>query len=81
MTDEPSGLSLPLGGHHQGGRRQFGLHVITHGPADDLASGEIEDDGQVEPALASGQVRDVGEPDRVGQRRRELLLQEVGRDR
>lgn len=81
VADETSPRSLPLGGHHQSRRRQFGPHVLAYGPADDLASGEIEDGGQVEPALAGGQIGDIGEPDRVGHRSRELLFEEVGRNR
>ena len=34
VTDEPSGRFMPLGGHHQGSRRQLCPHGITHGPAD-----------------------------------------------
>lgn len=59
VTDEPGSRSLPLGSHHQGGRRQLGPHVIAHGPADDLADGEIEDGSQVESALTGGQGGDI----------------------
>lgn len=55
--------------------------MVAHGPTDDLAGGEIEHSGQVEPALAGGQVGDVRQPDCVGQGGREELLQEVGGDR
>lgn len=37
ITDEAFGRPLPLCGHHQRGQRQFGSHVVTHRPADDLA--------------------------------------------
>ena len=81
VTDEAGPRSLPLGGHHQGGRCQLGPHMIAHGPTNALAGGGIEYGGQVEPALAGGQVGDVRQPDRVGQGSREELLQEVRCDR
>lgn len=81
VADEPGSRSPPLGGHHQRSHTQFGAHMIAHRPADDLARGQIEDGGQVQPALAGRQVGDVGQPDCVWPRGREVLLQEIGRDR
>jgi hypothetical protein len=68
VADEPGGRPLPLGGHHQCRYAQLGAHVIAHRPTDDLARGQIENGGQVQPALAGRQVGDVGQPDRVGPR-------------
>lgn len=42
--------------------------------------GEIKDASQVEPPFRCGQVRDVRQPDLVGQGCRELLLEEIGGD-
>jgi len=38
---------------------QFGAQVIGHGVAGDPAGGDVDDGGQVEPALAGGDVGDV----------------------
>jgi hypothetical protein len=41
---------------------QFGAQVIGHGVAGDPAGGNVDDGGQVEPALAGGDVDDVATP-------------------
>ena len=81
MLDEPGPWALTLGGHHERGERQLGAHMIAHRPADDLARGEVEDRGEVEPSLSGGDVGDVRQPDGVRRRCRERLLQQVRRDR
>ena len=52
----PSGGSAPAaaagaGGPSPGRRRQLGPEVVGHGPADDLARGQILDRGQVQPCM------------------------------
>ena len=55
MLDEPGHWALTLRGHHQRGERQLGAHMIAHRPADDLARGKVEDRGEIEPSLSSGE--------------------------
>jgi hypothetical protein len=52
MMDETCSRAPPLDRHGERGDREFSAHVVTHGPADHLAGEQIEDRGQVEPALA-----------------------------
>ena len=40
---------------------QRSTHVIVHGPADDHAGAQVDDGGQVQPALAGTQVRYVAD--------------------
>ena len=48
---------LPQGnGHVQGPDRQVMLHPVAHRPADHTPRMEVQDDGQVEPALAGPDV-------------------------
>lgn len=51
--------------------------VITHGPTNDHAGAEVDDDRQVEPTFSSRNVRDVCTPFLVGCGRREILLEQV----
>jgi hypothetical protein len=46
--------------HGERGNGQFGPQVIAHGPADHFAGEQVEDHGQVEPALAGRNIRDIG---------------------
>ena len=47
---------------------QVGAQVVGGGPADDPAGGEVDDGGQVEPALPGGDVGDVAAPAGVERR-------------
>src|SRR3954469_23195158 len=60
MMNEPPRRLAALEGHDQGVDTQACLEVIRHGPADDLARGQVLDGGQVEKALVGWNVRDVG---------------------
>src|SRR5947209_10789170 len=51
---------------------------LAHRPANHAAREEIEDHGEVEPALAGPEVRDVGHPRRVRGGDRELPVEHVG---
>ena len=65
VKDQPRcGLTL-RDGHLEGVTDQVGPHVIGHGEADDAAAGQIDDRGQVEPALPGADVGDVPAPRRV----------------
>jgi hypothetical protein len=81
MMNEPRTRPLPLGGHDQSAKGQLGAHMIAHGPADHLPGRQIQHGRQVEPALTGWNVRDVGQPDPVRHSCRELLLQQVRRNR
>jgi len=80
MADEAFGRSLPLCGHHHGGQRQLGAHMVAHGPADDLAGRQVEDGSQIQPSLTSRDVSDVGQPNAVLCQCDELVLQQVRSD-
>src|SRR5229473_8192668 len=55
--------------------------MIRHRPADDLAAVEVHDRGQIEPALISLDVGDVGEPDPVRRGGGEVPLEQIRGDR
>lgn len=59
--------------NHQRRARELG----AHGPADDLAGCQVERCGQIQPSLASGDARDIGQPDPV--RRDRQIVVAVGR--
>lgn len=80
MTDEAFGRPLPLCGHHHCGQRQFGAHMVAHGPADDLAGRQVEHRGEIQPSFPGRDESDVCQPDAVRRRRHEFLLQQVRRD-
>ena len=50
-------------------------------PADDPAGEQVDDNGEVQPAFAGPHVGDVGTPLPVGPRCREVLIEQVQRDR
>jgi hypothetical protein len=54
--------------------------IRAHGPTHDGAREEIEDDGQVQPALLGPEIGDVGDPRRVGRGDGEVPGQYVGGD-
>src|SRR6267378_1119153 len=55
--------------------------MIRHRPADDLAAVQVHDGGQIEPALNSLDISDVGEPDLVQRGGAEVPLEQVRGDR
>jgi hypothetical protein len=61
MVNEPGTWSLPLSRHHQSAKSQPGAHMIAHGPTHHLPGGQIQHSRQVEPALTSRDVGDVGQ--------------------
>jgi hypothetical protein len=56
---------------------ELGAQIVLERPADDAAAEAIDDDCEIEPALPSAQVGDVGDPQPVRGRRREVALHEV----
>ena len=67
--------------HLQRVEAELGAHVIGDRPADDAAREQVEDDGEVQPALPRPHVRDVGRPHAVRRRRFEVPVEHVRRDR
>lgn len=51
----------PAVSHVEGVGDEFGAVVVGHGVADDLAGGQVEPAGEVEPALGGGQAGDVAD--------------------
>jgi hypothetical protein len=49
----------------------------THRPTDDASRVQIHDHGQVQPALVSPQIGDVGRPSLVDRFSREVLVQQI----
>ena len=50
----------------EGGGDQIGPHVVGQSPADDAARAEVDDEGEVEPAVLRGDEGEVADPDAVG---------------
>jgi len=65
VVDQSGLRPLLLDGHRQRRGCEFDLHVIPHGPADDLSTEEIHDGRQIQPALRGRDVGDIGEPNAV----------------
>src|SRR5467141_2675566 len=81
MVDQAGTRPLCRNGHRYGRQWQFGAQMIRHLPADDLAAVEVQDRGQIEPALISLDVGDVGEPDPVRRGGGEVAVEQVRGDR
>ena len=64
----------------QGFDGEVALQTITRGPADDATREEVQNDGEVEPALRRPDAGDVGPPLPVRAIRREVLRHEIGRN-
>ncbi len=79
MVNEPCSWPSSLDCHGQCGDGEFGTPVIAHGPADHFASEQVEDHGQVKPALGGRDIRDIGEPDLIGPVGNEVLIEQVFR--
>jgi hypothetical protein len=57
---------LPLAdGLSHGGKRERGMQAWRRGPANDPAAPQVENRGQIQPAFAGLDVRDVGDPDLI----------------
>src|SRR5215831_2534858 len=66
--------------HAEGVEGEVSGNALAHRPPDGKARAEIEDNRQVEPALACRNIGDVGHPCLVGVRPLELSRQDIGRD-
>ena len=81
MVDQAGARPLRRDRHPQGCQRQVGAQMIAHRPADDLATVEIQDRGQIEPALIGLDIGDVGKPDPVRRSGGEVAIEQVRGDR
>jgi hypothetical protein len=79
MMNEPGCRTSSLDCHGERGDGEFGTQVIAHRPADHFACEQVEDHGQVKPALGGPDIRDIGQPDLIGPVGTEVLIQQVFR--
>jgi len=79
MMNEARSRASALDCHGERRDGEFGAHVIAHGPADHFAGEQVEDHGQVEPALAGRDISDIGQPDLIGPVGNEVLIPQVFR--
>src|SRR3712207_4790239 len=66
VVDQPTWWLPTSDGHEQCIAGKLGPEMVGHAPAHDLTGGHVLDRGQVEPALASRDVADIGQPDGIG---------------
>src|SRR5881392_241430 len=78
MMDQARPRAASLECHGEGGNGEFGAQMLAHRPADDLASEQVEDHGQVEPTFAGRDVGDIRQPDLIGPVGCEIPIQQVG---
>ena len=62
-------------GHGERRRGQLLSQAALHSPGNDPARIEIQHHGEIEPALACRNIRDVARPDLVGVRHRKLTIE------
>ena len=81
MKNEPSSRAAYPDGHLQGVTDEARAHVVGNGEADDPATGEVDDRGEVAPALPGADVGDIPDPDAIESMGRglEAALDQVGR--
>jgi len=60
---------------------RWGTQMIAHCQADDLPAVEIQDCGQIEPALIGLDISHIGKPDPVWRSGSEVAVEQVRRDR
>ena len=65
VVEQTGAHASPAERQMQGGEDQLGLKRRAHRPANDATRGEVEDDGQVAPALARPERGDIGGPDLI----------------
>ena len=75
MMDEPRGWVVGLQSALEGAQGQVGAEVVIERPADDTVAVQVEQDGQVAPALGRPHVGDVADPPAVWGVDVELLIE------
>src|SRR5262245_250879 len=77
VMDERSCIAPPLAQRHLERFESEGCRELgPERPANDAAREEVDDDREICPALAGGDVRDVADPALVGTRRREVAREQ-----
>lgn len=66
--------------HHQGVQYDVPCQRRFHRPAHDLAGVEIDDHGEIKPALPGSDIGDIGRPDLIGAGDRELAIESIRRN-
>ena len=81
MVGQPSRRASDREGLSQCGERQFLVQAVADRPADNAPGKQVDDNGQIQPALPGPDVGDIRAPLLIGALGREVLVEEVGRDR
>lgn len=81
VNEQPdTGLALPVG-RSQGRAHQLRIDRLGHRPAHDAAARQIHHRGQIQPALARGDIGYVRHPRSIGLPAVEATIQDVGSHR
>jgi len=80
MMNAPFGWLTQCDRHTKSADCQIPFHTITDGPTDDPPRIKIENDSEIQPALAGPEVGDVPCPFLVWTISREVLIQQVRSD-
>jgi hypothetical protein len=81
MMDQPLVRSPDCQGLAQRLQSKLLVQAVTDGPTDNPPSEQIQDHGQIQPALVCPYVRDIRRPILVRALRREILIEQVGSER
>lgn len=88
ILDAPVGVEnqallrpLPPDGHAQGVEGQFGVNAVRKGVANNLFEAQVLDDGEIQPALAGGDVGNIPHPCLVWLGELEITAQQIGSHR
>lgn len=68
-----------LEGLLESGENQIGPQMILEAPAEDAPGAEVDDDGQIEPALAGRDKGNVSGPNLIGSGGPRLVGEQIGR--
>jgi len=80
MVDAALGWSAQGDGHVQRPDREVAFHPVRHGPADYPPGIQIQNHGQIEPALTGPDIAYINDPFLIGLICREVPVQQVWRD-
>src|SRR3954468_13083085 len=81
MVDQPCGWTLHSQGFAQGGKGRVAMQPVAGCPANDPACEQVDNDGEVQPTFTGPHGGDVGAPLLVGSCCREVLIEQVRRNR
>ena len=77
MVNDSRSRAMLLYSSEQGSPGQFRKHPLSHRITDDLARENVFDPSEIQPALTSGDVSQVADPDLVRRSRSEVLVQQI----